>query len=146
MEITLLRPVKTGGQWKNPGDKVDLEKGEADRLIRLRVAVVYSAPPKDEPIIAPPVEGKDSDENNDGDDGYELTVEEEIQLISSIDGVSDEVAASLVKAGFNTIQRVAEANPDDLISIKYIGPTSVETIQDSAEEILGQDDSNSEED
>jgi len=52
----------------------------------------------------------------------------------------------LYEAGYKTVQQVAEADPEDLIRIKGIGKKNVEKIQDSAEELLEESDSEPDED
>jgi len=115
MIIQLNRPVKIGGAWKQPGSTLELEDGEAKRLVVLKAAVQV-----------------EPSENVSIDDDIEDALEE----LEGIESVSTELAELLHQAGYKTIQQVAEAEPEDLIRLKGIGPRSVETIQDSAQELL----------
>ena len=51
--------------------------------------------------------------------------------------MNDETAKNLVEAGFNTIQKVAEAAQEDLIALKGLGKKSAEKVQAAAEEMVG---------
>lgn len=119
IKIQLIRSVKLGDTWKQPGRIVELEAGEANRLIRLKAATDNFN--SETPVV----------DNSGKDDS-----DEEIELISSIEGVSDNVAEALIKAGFNTVEKVAEAAKEDLVAIKGIGSATAESIQASAEEMV----------
>ena len=111
IKITLNNDVKVDEVWKKAGSIIDMEAGEANRLIRLKAAVNFDAD-----------EAEASEVNQDT-----------IDLISSIEGVSDKTAKALIEAGFDTVQKIAEAEPDDLIAVPGVGNKSVEVMQDSAD-------------
>lgn len=130
IKVTLTRSAKINQIWRKPGDVVDFADDDgANRLIRLKAATLHVEPEKKA------VEEPKAPAGGSGG-GSNVELDDEVELISSIEGVSDELASLLVKEGFNTIQKVAEANPDDLTNIRGIGNKSVEKIQDSAEEII----------
>ena len=129
MLLSLTKSVKLNNIWKYAGDEVEVEDNEAKRLIRLKAGnPVNNIEPKsfkEEPIEPNPTIDPEEGEPEESD----------VMLLAQIKGVSEELALRLVNAGFNTPQRAAEADPEDLIQIEGIGPKSVEKIQDSAEEL-----------
>jgi len=115
MIIQLTRSVKIGGEWKQPGSTIEVPDDDAKRLVVLKAATQIER----------------SAEIHTDDE-----LEESFNDLEGIDGVSAELARTLHEAGYKTIQQVAEAEPEDLIRLKGIGRKTVETIQDSAQELL----------
>lgn len=56
--------------------------------------------------------------------------------IFSLEGLSDALAKSLMELGFETVQLLAAANPDDLMEIEGIGPKKAEKLIASAKEFM----------
>jgi len=61
---------------------------------------------------------------------------EEFSLIMELEGITPDIAESLISRGFSTIQSIAEAKLDSIASIPEIGSETAEKIQDSALEML----------
>lgn len=118
--LELLVPVKHNGTEYAPGDVIEIEDKDANRLVLNKSAQVYKTPSS----------GSASEEE------YEEVEVDLIEELSRIDGVNEDLAERLVEAGYESIQEVAEADPEELILIKGIGKKSVEGIQDSAEDIF----------
>ena len=128
MKIQLKRSCKIEGVWRDPGSIVEIADQDANRLLTLKAAERL-------------VEVTTEDDVVTDDESLEA-----IEELEKIDGVSSELAELLYEAGYKTIQQVAEAEPEDLIRLKGIGKKSVETIQDSAEELLEDEESSNDED
>jgi len=127
MKIQLTKSVKISGSWRNPGSVVEIDNKEANRLLVLKACIELS-----DVLVA--------------DLPTDEEVEDSFNELETIDGVSTELAEMLYEAGYKTVQQVAEADPEDLIRIKGIGKKNVEKIQDSAEELLEESDSEPDED
>jgi len=127
MKIQLTKSVKISGSWRNPGFVTEIDNKEANRLLVLKACIELS-----DVLVA--------------DLPTDEEVEDSFNELETIDGVSTELAEMLYEAGYKTVQQVAEADPEDLIRIKGIGRKNVEKIQDSAEELLEESDSEPDED
>lgn len=117
MRVKIMGLVIHDGVEYQPGTIADFEEDAAGRLVRLKAAV--------------PVENEETNDL-DVDDMADMA-----EQLCKIEGVNNEVAYNLIEAGFKTIQSVAEAVPEDLVSVKGIGKKSVKKIQESAEELNG---------
>lgn len=135
MRIRILRSVKDGSGWHEPGAIRDFEDKEAQRLIRLRAAESISLP------------SDDASENTEMET-ISYSQEEMMEIaeeLKMIDGVDEDLAYRLIEAGYVTVQSVAEAKPEDLIKIKGVGKRSVVKIQESADDLILESDESSEE-
>jgi predicted flap endonuclease-1-like 5' DNA nuclease len=140
MRIRILRSVKDGSGWHEPGAIRDFEDKEAQRLIRLRAAESISLP------------SDDASENTEMENTEMETIsysQEEMMEIAEelkmIDGVDEDLAYRLIEAGYVTVQSVAEAKPEDLIKIKGVGKRRVVKIQESADDLILESGESSEE-
>lgn len=135
MRIRILRSVKDGSGWHEPGAIRDFEDKEAQRLIRLRAAESISLP------------SDDASENTEMET-ISYSQEEMMEIaeeLKMIDGVDEDLAYRLIEAGYVTVQSVAEAKPEDLIKIKGVGKRSVVKIQESADDLILESGESSEE-
>lgn len=126
MKVKILKSVKDGDTWVEPGAVLSLDDRTAEFLIRHKAAEPYETS-----VIV-------EDESGEGE-GREATTEELNEMaeeLEKIDGVNTELAYRLIESGFKTIQSVAEARPEDLIQVKGIGKKSVSAIQESAEDLI----------
>jgi len=126
MKVQLTKPVKDGGEWKNPGTICDFEDGVARKLIRQHCATVLVSPPPSDVAS-----GGDGDGTSDG---------EAIEKLCEIEGVNIDIASRLYEAGYKTVQDVEEARQKDLLTIKGIGRKNVSVIQESAGDLMVSED------
>jgi len=122
MLVQFTKSVKMDGVWRDPGFIGDVEVVEANRLITLKACTKLS-----DAVVEEVVSGSIAT-------GDEL--EEDLNDLQLIDGVTKELATTLYEAGYKTVEQVAEAQPGDLKRLKGIGKKNVQVIQDSAEEML----------
>ncbi len=54
----------------------------------------------------------------------------------SLEGLSDVMAKKLMEMGYETVQLLAAANPDDLMEIEGVGPKKAEKLIASAKEFM----------
>jgi ERCC4-type nuclease len=121
MDIRLLRSMRDGKVWHNPGDVLEADEETAKYLIAKKAAVPLEA---------------EEEVPDDTDEG--LTTEEVNEIresLNEIDGVNDVIADELIRAGYTSIKAVAEAEEKDLIAIRGIGKSTASKIQESAEEL-----------
>lgn len=144
MRIRILKSVKDGSGWIQPGTIRDFVDSEARRLIRLRAAELLSDTPLPSDVTEPDVPDE-SDES-----GIEEYTDEELDALAEalceIDGVDNDIAYRLIEAGYVDTASVADANPADLIKVKGIGNKSVVKIQESAEDLADSEDDDDDDD
>lgn len=95
-----------------PGDSVDIEDAkEAKRLVTLGV-------------ITPAAPVQEDSSNNTGKNA------EAIEELMQIEGVTKEIAISLIDVGYSSIADVQKAKVDDLVAlkIKYVGKATAEKL------------------
>lgn len=128
MNIKLVRDVKHNHvlypAGRTIGSKVITDK-EARTLIRKGAAIDLS--------------GEQVEELDDDDQTLVIA------QLTEIDGINDDLAARLVDAGYQSIEAVANANPEDLQKVKGIGKKNVTDIMESAESLLESDDDDDDE-
>jgi len=131
MRVRLLKSVKDGSGWHEPGAIVDLSDEDANSLVRMKSAELLNSAIGD----STPSDQADAEAESEGEEYTDEELKEIAEKLKEIDGVNEEIAYRLIESGFLTIQSVAEADRDDLIAIKGIGKKNVGKIQESAEDI-----------
>lgn len=127
MKIRLLVSVKDGKTWYEPGTILERSSEEANALIVQRAAEALG----DTPVLNPE-EGKVASVTEASEEDLSEMAEE----LMKVDGITREIAYRLIEAGFQTVQAVAEARPEDLQEIKGLSKKKIATIQEAAEDLI----------
>lgn len=125
-KIKLTKPAKIGGRWYKPSECVKVDKGIATDIISNKGG-----------------EFTDPDESfmpqkqtyvNPLNPGSKKTIDHAtiVSNLCDIDGISTDIAESLLEAGYTSITDIYDAEVEDLIKVKGIGKKSAEKIIDSA--------------
>lgn len=128
MKIRLLVSVKDGKTWYEPGTILERSDEEANALIVQRAAETL--------VNTLPVINVTEGEVSSVEEVSEEDLSEMAEELMKIDGMTREVAYRLIEVGFQTIQAVAEARPEDLQEIKGLSKKKIATIQESAEDLI----------
>ena len=124
MQIRLLKSIKDEAGWHKPGGVLEVTEEEAKFLFKKKAAIS---------VNSEEVEAEEKFDNVDADD------EEIVASLLLIDGVDESIAQSLIEAGYNTLQKVADAKQPQLVKIKGIGGKKAVTIIESAQYLLQED-------
>ncbi|MCM8813008.1 MAG: transcription termination factor NusA [Candidatus Omnitrophica bacterium] len=98
--------------------QLPLSEGEAGEIIDLRAL------------------GEDSSPETGGDEAEPAGVDVDIQDLAELGGISDTIKAALVTAGYRTLEALAQAAVEQLVSIAGIGEKRAEKIIAAAKQAL----------
>lgn len=127
MKIRLLVLVKDGKTWYEPGSILERSDEEANSLIFQRAA---------EALVDTPIINVAEGEVASVKEVSEEDLSEMAEELMKVDGITREIAYRLIEVGFQTVQAVAEARPEDLQEIKGLSKKKIATIQESAEDLI----------
>ena len=118
MKIRTIHSIKLNGNWVIPGSCIEVDDDIARSLIRKNAAEVFEIPEFELP------------ESNTSI----------VETLCQLEEVNVELANRLIQAGYTSIKSIADAEPDDLKKVKGIGKKTVAKIQESADDILSEED------
>lgn len=123
VRIRTINTIKHGGTYYAPG--VELELGDDAGRYFVGEGVVH-------PVSAP---GEDAlDLVDSGEDS------DPVEELCQVDGVGKKIAAALVAAGVDTVDKLSEMPVDSLADIKGVSKARAEQILADAAQFIGEDD------
>ena len=130
IKVECLRTIKTGGYWKNPGTRLELDENTAKALFAItNPSPVIHVLSDVEWVQAAPV--GPSNEENQENEAKAITMEE----FAMIDSIDEGVAEAIYGLGFTTLEALQAADVDQLTPIKGVGKATATKIIDEANEL-----------
>lgn len=129
IKVQCLRTIKSGGAWRNPGTKLDLDEETAKALYAITnpspVIQVLSDVDWAEEV-------EEVEETSDSDSEAKAIAIEEMLLVESL---TEEWAEALYGLGITSLEDLQQASVDQLTPIKGIGKATAKDIIDEANEL-----------
>lgn len=138
MKIKTLTTVIHDGEEFPAGALLDIEDSSANRLIRLKSAVLAILPEKmeSEPEEEHPHSfGASISEHTDAPSSGEMERQMSIKDLCRIEGIDEIAASALYEAGYASVAEVSMADAGNLKGIKALRKKNIKQILKSAEEL-----------